>query len=229
MSDAFSGIRGLVFDFDGTLVDATVPICISFNAALVKFGAQPVSDDHIKRLIGHPLRDMFPTILPGLTTNEIQQLIDEYRQVFLPISTTLSKPMPGATAMIAYFKERCAMGIATSRITDGAERILGAMGLLDAFDIIIGLDDVEHPKPHPEPVLKALARMHVEPCNAVMIGDVPNDILAGRAAGTMTIGVASDQKARSELLDAGAHAVIADLQELIPLLTLNDIASFRPL
>ncbi len=49
--------------------------------------------------------------------------------------------------------------------------------------------DVERHKPHPEPVLKALRALGVEAAAAVMVGDAPVDIEAGRSAGTATIGV----------------------------------------
>jgi pyrophosphatase PpaX len=103
--------------------------------------------------------------------------------------------------------------------------------VLDRFDVIIGLGDVSQPKPHPEAVLKALERMRVPPAEAIMIGDIPADIEAGRAAGAATIGVVSDLHPADILLSAGADAVIERLDQLIDLVgftaaTATDQSSF---
>ncbi len=213
----FHRIRALVFDFDGTLVDASIPICRSFNAALEQFGAESVDEERIRGMIGQPLRVMFPAILPHITPADIEQLIAYYREHFRPIAPHLSEPMPGLGAMLDHFHPRTRLGIATSRMSDGAQQILGAMDLLDRFDVIIGLQDVENAKPHPEPVLKALAALDVQPDQAVMIGDVPEDMQAGTRAGAHAVGMASELYPPDRLRAAGADAIIHSLDELITL------------
>ena len=217
MTPRFRKIRALIFDFDGTLVDASVPICRAFNAALERFGAPPVAEERILGMIGRPLREMFPAILPAITTEEIEILIQYYRVVFRPIGPLLSKPMPGLEAMLSHFHPGTKLGIATSRMSDGAQQILGAMQFLDRFDIIIGLQDVQNAKPHPEPVLKALDFLGVAPQHAIMIGDVPDDMQAGKRAGAFTVGMVSARYPAERLQSDGADAVIRSLDELIAL------------
>lgn len=214
----FKNIEALVFDFDGTLVDASAAICQSFNAALEEFGSHAIPEKQIRQLIGNPLRDMFPAVLPHLSETDIEQLIDSYRTVFAPIACDLSRPMPGLAEMMAHFHPHVRMGIATSRMSDGAHRILGALGWLDHFDVIVGLQDVTHAKPHPESVQRVLETLGVSPHRAVMIGDVPADMAAGKAAGTAAIGMISDHHSAAALEAAGADAVIQSLAELIELI-----------
>src|SRR2546427_12309406 len=73
--------------------------------------------------------------------------------------------------------------------------------LADAFDVIVGSDDVTHLKPHPEPVLAALARLGAAPETAVFIGDSRHDIECGRAAGVKTAAVLWGPFDRSHLAD----------------------------
>lgn len=216
----FTGIQALVFDFDGTLVDASAAICRAFNHALQESGHPTRPDAEIRRLIGHPLRDMFPQVVDGLSDTELARLIADYRKAFAPIACELSQPMPGLHAMLAHFLGRARLGIATSRMSDGAQQILGAMDLLDAFEVIVGLQDVEQAKPHPEPVHRVLAALQVAPEQAIMIGDVPGDMQAGRAAGTHTVGIASAEYPAEILVEAGADAIISRLDALIELITL---------
>jgi pyrophosphatase PpaX len=57
------------------------------------------------------------------------------------------------------------------------------------FSGIVGREDVESRKPHPEPVLKCLGHLELDPQEVVYIGDSPIDIRAGKAAGSYTVGV----------------------------------------
>lgn len=221
MTGRFRNIRALIFDFDGTLVDASIPICRAFNIALERFDAPTVQEECIRELIGRPLREMFPVILPDAQPNDIEQLIVYYREAFRPLATRLSKPIPGLERMLAHFHPTMKLGIATSRMSDGAQLILGALQVLDRFDVIIGLQDVQNAKPHPEPVLNALDALEIAPVNAVMVGDVPADMRAGKAAGAYAVGIASALHPETRLIEAGADAVIRTLDELIPLVTAN--------
>lgn len=218
----FNHIAALVFDFDGTLVDASDAICQAFNSALTQFGYPTLGDEQIRRMIGAPLKEMFPRAAPELPPDDIDALIEAYRTVFTPIACRLSRPMPGLTTMLDHFGPQIKCGIATSRLSDGAHRILEHMDLLDRFDAIVGLQDVSCAKPHPEPVEKVLALLHTSPEQAVMIGDVPADMEAGKAAGTNAIGIVSALYPSDVLRSAGADATIQSLEELIPMIAWKD-------
>lgn len=214
----FNHIAALVFDFDGTLVDASEAICQAFNSALTQFGLPALEDDKIKRMIGAPLKEMFPRAAPPLAPDDIDALIAAYRTVFTPIARKLSRPMPGLVTMLNHFEPHIKCGIATSRISDGAHRILEHMDLLDRFEVIVGLQDVNRAKPHPEPVERVLTLLRTPPEQAVMIGDVPADMEAGKAAGTGAIGIASALYPADVLRSAGADATIDSLDELISMI-----------
>ena len=70
-----------------------------------------------------------------------------------------------------------------------------------AFEIVIGAGEVTHPKPHPEPVLKALALLGADPERTVFIGDSRHDLECGRAAGVKTAAVLWGPFNRSHLED----------------------------
>jgi pyrophosphatase PpaX len=221
MSAVFESIEALVFDFDGTLIDASVPVCRSFNAALQQFGVAPLVEEDVRRLIGTPLRGMFANVLPGATEQELDELIAAYRVFFLPLGRSDSRPMPGLHPMLAHFHPRLKLGIATSRAADGARLILEHMGLLDRFAAVVGIYEVTHAKPHPEPVLQALAQLNVSPPHAVMVGDVPYDMEAARRAGVHAVGLVSELYPPAALRAAGADAIIQSLDELIGMVSVD--------
>jgi pyrophosphatase PpaX len=107
------------------------------------------------------------------------------------------------------------LGIVTSKNNAGARRGLDLVGLLDTIEVIIGADDVRHPKPHPEPVHRALADLGATASEAVFIGDSHHDIASGRAAGVRTIAVSWGPMEAERLRAAGADHVCAAPDEVL--------------
>jgi len=81
--------------------------------------------------------------------------------------------------------------------------------------MIVGADDVQHHKPHPEPVQKILSALQVRPDEALVVGDASYDILMGRNAGCRTCGVTYGNQGAAELREAGADCLVGDFAELL--------------
>jgi HAD superfamily hydrolase (TIGR01509 family) len=81
------------------------------------------------------------------------------------------------------------VAVASSSRRDRLERTLGRAGLLDAFDVVVAGDEVEHGKPAPDMFLLAAERLGVAPEACIVIEDSPPGVQAGVAAGMHTIGV----------------------------------------
>ncbi|MEE8586729.1 MAG: HAD-IA family hydrolase [Acidobacteriota bacterium] len=211
-------VSAIVFDFDGTLIDASQAICHSFNGALRQRRYAEWPEDSIRRMIGRPLTEMFTEATGCTEAEEIDSLIEAYREHFLPACVPGSRALPGTVDVIEHFSPRIPLAIATSRHSDGAVRILQGLGLMSHFSAIVGLEQVENPKPHPEPVIMALQRIEVRPQEAAMVGDTVDDIQAGKEAGALSIGVTSGAFSRQQLEKAGADFVLERISGLIGLL-----------
>jgi pyrophosphatase PpaX len=77
-------------------------------------------------------------------------------------------------------------GLVTSKNRGGAVRGLTLAGLAEMMDVLVCADEVANPKPHPEPVEKALALLGADPATTVYVGDSIHDMRSGRAAGVRT-------------------------------------------
>jgi len=207
-------VQAIVFDFDGTLVDASDAICSSLHDVLSQHGLPLPEEATIRAWIGRPLTEMFVSVDPEATPQRLKQYVQEYRTFFFPRSAALTRPMPGAPDVLRSLAKRCRFAIATTRKADGAVHILKALGMLDLFESIVGLDEVSRPKPDPEPVLLALRNLGVAPAAAMMVGDTADDVAAGCGAGTLAVGVTTGAHGADRLREAGAHHVIASLHEL---------------
>jgi HAD superfamily hydrolase (TIGR01509 family) len=212
------GRRLVVFDFDGTLFDVSDAICHGFNEALRRRGRAPLPRERIHAWIGRPLIEMFALEDPAASDDVLRASVETYREVFHPIAVGLSRALPGLRECLDELGSTHRFAIVTNRARRGAKDILVGHGLLDRFDPILGIDDVQRVKPHPEPVLAAMRHAGAGPDETVMVGDTADDIRAGLAAGTAAVGVTTGFTPREALAAAGAHAVIASLAELPALL-----------
>ena len=113
---------------------------------------------------------------------EIEAMVATYREYNLAHHDEMVRPYQGVVeAVRSLHRGANVLGLVTSKMRSGAVRGLRIAGLEDAFDVIVGSDEVTHPKPHPEPVLIALERLGAPPESAVFIGDSRHDLECGRA------------------------------------------------
>src|ERR1700730_18570224 len=95
---------------------------------------------------------------------EIEEMAATYSMYNLEHHDALVRPYDGIVNAVRDLKEEGKrLGLVTSKVRSGAVRGLQAAGLEPAFEVIVGADDVRHPKPHPEPVLAALNRLGAQP------------------------------------------------------------------
>lgn len=208
------GVEALLFDFDGTLVDSAENITSCFSGALASRDLPAADEALVRSLIGRPLREMFAVVRPEADEQEIDGLVAAYRSVFKRFDPASFRLLPEAARTLAAVGDLYRVAVVTSRTASGTRRILAAHALQAHVQTVVGIEDVTHSKPHPEPLRLALDRMGAEARRAVMVGDTADDIEAGRRAGSMTVGVTTGAAGRDELEAAGADHVIDTLAEL---------------
>lgn len=190
----------LLFDLDGTLIDSIDLIRESYAHTLAEHFGRPYDETEFLEGLGRPLRWMFQrwTADPA----EIEALVGTYRRFNQEHHDRRVRPFPGLTETIAALAHGGRpLGLVTSKQRAGALRGLGLCGFEPAwFGALVGADDVQQHKPHPEPVERAAALLGREPQHTIMIGDSPHDLASGRAAGARTAAVAWGPFPRSELL-----------------------------
>jgi pyrophosphatase PpaX len=145
-------------------------------------------------------------------------MVATYREYHFAHHEESIKPYPDVVDVVAVLALRgVRLGVVTSKLRSGAERGLKAAGLTDFFHTIVSADEVSKAKPHPEPVLAALARLGIEAKDAVFIGDSPHDIAAGREAGVTTAGVLWGPFGRDDLTQACADYLLESPAEILTL------------
>jgi len=177
-----------LFDLDGTLIDSIELILRSYRHTMRLHRGHEPSDDVWMQGLGTPLWVQFRHFTEDPA--EIEAMVATYREYNLAHHDELVRPYDGVVEAVLALRARGkTLGLVTSKMRSGAIRGLKVAGLEHAFQVIVGADEVTHPKPHPEPVLTALERLGAPAAGAVFVGDSRHDVECGRAAGVKTAAV----------------------------------------
>ncbi len=180
-------IRTVLFDLDGTLIDSIDLILTSYHHTMAAHGLPALPDAEWLAGVGTPLRVQLGRF--ASTPEEMDALIATYREFNLGNHDRMVRPFPGVSDMVSAIRAAgMETGVVTSKAREGTRRGLRLVGLEEEFDVLVCVDDVVHPKPHPEPVLTAVARLGADPATTIYIGDSVHDMHSGRAAGVLTGG-----------------------------------------
>ncbi len=187
----------ILFDLDGTLIDSTEAILESFHHSFKVHKVSAPRDESIKSLIGHPLDIMYKEL--GISENRAWDFVQTYKEHYRKISRQKTYLLNQAKESIEKAATFARLGIVTTKTARYSKELLEHMGIMFHFETLIGRENVEKPKPDPEPIFKALEALSVTKNNVWMIGDTFMDILSAKNAGIEHVAVTSGYESRKSL------------------------------
>ncbi len=203
----------ILFDLDGTLLDTEPAILESYRRLFAKYRTE-AEFDRKKQLevLGPALREMFPKFFPD---QDVDKLIEEYRQINHEIHPEFVKPMKHVKELIEELKkEGYKLGIVSTKKQDTVRYGLSLFGMEEAFDVILGEGDVEKGKPAPDGIFQACRCLNEGHDNCIYVGDSVTDIEAAKNAGVYSIGYLFNPERREKLIQAKPNRIIEDLAEI---------------
>jgi len=178
-------MKAVLFDLDGTLADTAPDLGHALNLQRERHGLPPLPQEIIRPYASHGTVGLFD-IGFGLTPQDerFAPMREEYLALYtanLCLHTTL---FPGMAELLAALETRnIAWGVVTNKPARFTIPLLELLGLTQRAASIISGDTCAHPKPHPEPLLRAAREIGVAPQSCLYVGDAERDIEAARAAG----------------------------------------------
>ena len=190
----------ILFDLDGTLIESTDAIVStfyhSFNELDFKFNGK---DEDIKSLIGYPLDIMYKEL--GVDEDKVNDFVTSYKNRYRIISTEQTTLLENAFEAVLLATQIGRVSVVTTKTRMYTIPLLEHFGIAHFFEIITGRENVENPKPHPEPILVTLEQMNYDKNlhDVWMIGDTKLDLIAANAANVKSIGVLCGYGEENEL------------------------------
>ena len=205
-------IQTILFDFDGTLFDTNELIVRTFQHVLDKYHPGEYTEEDILPFLGPPLIDTFKKINP----ENYEELVAEYRRWNIEHHDDYAKEFDGVSDTLFALKERgLDLAVVSTKRRDVLEKGINQLRGRYTFSEVISLDDVEHAKPHPEPLQKAMTALGADPETTIMVGDNSHDIEGGQNAGIRTVGVKWSLKGEEFLRQFNPDYMIDDIRDIL--------------
>lgn len=207
----------IILDFDGTLGDTTAVIVKTMLGTIKELNLPSRTEQECAAMIGLRLTAMPPILFPECNLDPDLYALT-YRRLFNEYNVEGAVELyPNVIETLTALKERgLVLTIASSRSNASLNAYIENLGLSHLISYVLGGNDVQEGKPHPEAVIRTLEKFGFQPDEAIVVGDTVFDIHMGRNAGAHTCGVTYGNGTRESLADASW--VIDDFGELMELI-----------
>jgi len=189
MNRGFPGIKAVLFDLDGTLIDSAPDLGAAADQMRVARGLPSLPLAQYRPMAGAGARGMLGVAF-GITpdTPDYDVLREEFFRNYELRMTQTTYAFDGIAQLLVDIEARgLAWGIVTNKSARFTDPLTRAMPLLKSARAVVSGDTTPHSKPHPEPLFEAARRLALPPEACIYVGDDERDIVAGRAAGMKTV------------------------------------------
>src|SRR3989338_1425550 len=206
------GLKLIIFDLDGTLVDAYQAIISSFNYTMSELKAKQQSNSVIRMAVGRGDENL---LKPFINEKDLKKALIIYRRHHKKALLKDSRLFPGAKKLLRQLKEKgYKLAVASNRPTRFSWVLIRLLGLKKYLDYVLCADRLKQGKPHPEIMNKILRRFSLKPENALYIGDMTVDAQAGRRSKIKTVIVTTGSNTRLEIEKEVPFFIITKIMQL---------------
>ncbi len=170
LNDIPKDVKGLIFDFDGTICD-TMPVhYVAWRNAVAPFGID-FTPQLFESLAGIPVYETIETLNERFGTNMDSKKVGDAKEAEYAKSMHLVRPIDAVVGVIKHFHGKLPMAVGTGGWRSLTEELLGMQNLLHFFDAVVTSEDVEKHKPHPETFLRCAAFIDIKPEDCLVFED----------------------------------------------------------
>lgn len=214
-------IKGVIFDFDGTLADTFPLIFLAFRTALTKFTGRSYSEEEIARYFGPSEDGILQRIVPEHSQAAMEIYLGEYKR----LHSQCVRLFPGILDLLDQLQDkRVKLGIITGKSEASLMLSLDALELKRYFHVLAAGSPERANKD--TNLHKVIKQWGLQSAEVIYVGDVPSDIVFAREAGVVPVGVYWSETAKAEELQAenpvGLFGNVSDfLNWLLPRIDTN--------
>ena len=210
-------IKGVVFDFDGTLLDSMKIIFEALNEALSKRNLQKISLDLLGRMAGRTLSDIIKAKM-HVPEQTIEAIEKDLFKAYVNFCRTSCQLLPNVENTLKTLKSKhVKLGLLTTTPREPLKVAVRRLAIGNYFDIMLAKEDAKS-KPDPDGLNQIITEFGVSRDECLYVGDSPIDILTGRAAGIRTIAVTTGLATVEQLKENAPYDIITNLEQLLMLI-----------
>lgn len=187
----YGSFEGLVFDCDGTLADTMPAHFVAWTATMDRYGIS-FPEDRFYALGGVPAPKIVAMLFAEqgktITPAQVMEIADEKEREFVQYLHKVTAVDPVAS-IAREFYGKLPMAVASGGYRHIVERSLELIHIRHLFNAIVAHEDVEHPKPAPDPFLLAAKRLGVRADRCCAFEDTDLGLQAARAAGMTVVDI----------------------------------------
>lgn len=203
-----------VFDMDGVIVDTNPYHKIALREFAAQHGYSLSEEELIKKIYGRTNKEWIPNLFERtLSAEEVSQYGEEKEKLFRDLYEKDIHEVKGLTDFLKQALElKVKLAIGTSAPRSNVDFVLKHTGIGKFFPVILDESHVRHGKPNPEIYINCAAALHYPPSQCIVFEDSLSGVAAGRAAGSLVVGVSTTHTAN----ELGTKVVIRDFTEMTP-------------
>lgn len=206
----------IIFDVDGTLIDAYKAIEESLNYTLETLGYLPKDSSSIRRAIGWGDENF---LKPFFKKGDLDKALKIYREHHQDSLLKSSRLLLGTRKVLTSLNRKgYKLAVASNRPTKFTKILIRHLDIDKYFDLVLCADRLKDIKPNPKILLGIMQRLRVSPQETLYVGDMAIDVQAGRNAGCDTVAVPTGSSSKSELRRAKPLKIIPEISHLLSLL-----------
>jgi len=213
LGDLKKRIHGVIFDLDGTLIEAYEAIYIGLKEAFQHFGREifPLSD--LKKYLKV---DLEATLNQFFSSEEVLKGVPIMRRKYEEVYLDKTHFLDGAKEVLKILHSKgILMGVASNKFGRFSRGALRHLGVSDYFKSVIGAGDVPRNKPFPDMIHAALREMRLPPEEVVFVGDTLTDIDTGKQASVDVYALPTGFHSKMELSQGKPKRILKNLKELM--------------
>ncbi len=207
----------LCFDLDNTLIRSTPAHIKAFEKAFTQNSLPKKKRKEIIQSFSVESSKLVRKLYPSLDAKQVKKVVDDHDLILIQETAKYAKPIPSAKQTLKLLKKEYELALLSNCKRKEILCLLHHTKINKSFfKVIIGNDNVKHPKPAPDEIIKAEQLLKLN--DGYMVGDSVYDIRAGRKAKVKTISVLTGDHSKAQLQKEKPWKIIKSVKDLPKLL-----------